>query len=473
MLAVLLAAMDQTVVGTALPRIADDLGRLDLYSWVFTAYLLAVAVVVPIAGQLGDRLGRRALLLAGLAVFVAGSLLAGLAGSMPALVGFRALQGLGAGALTANAYAVLGDLYPPSQLGRYNGIVSGVYGLASVVGPVVGGLITDGVGWRWTFLINVPLCALAVVPLAAYVPRRAGGRRDAATDYAGIVLLALTLVPGLLALTRLGAGRSFGEVGVLGPAALSVVALVALLAVEARAAAPILPLRLLRGLVGLSAAITFLASVALFACSIYLPLHLQLVHGLGPTSAGLLMTPMVLSLVAGSIVGGIRVTRSGRYRPITLFGLAGLGLGLGLLVAGGVEVPARTAAALALVGLGFGLALPALTVAAQNAAGHDELGVATALGKFARSVGGIVSVAACGALLEHQVGQSLGDGALRLHGPQTLGAAELAQLRAGISGGITTIVQAAGVVAALALAGALALRELPLRRTIESDRGPP
>lgn len=476
MLAVLLAAMDQTVVGTALPRIADELGRLDLYAWVFTAYLVAVAVVVPIAGQLGDRVGRRAMLLAGLGVFVLGSLLAGLADSMPALVGFRALQGLGAGALTANAYAVLGDLYPPSQLGRYNGLVSGVYGLASVVGPIAGGVITDSVGWRWTFLINVPLCALASVPLAAHVPRRARGRSGAPTDVAGIVLLTLTLVPGLLTLTRLGAGRPLGELAVFGPAVGSLLALVALLVVEARAAAPILPLRLMRGLVGLSAAITFLLSVALYACSIYLPLHLQLVHGLGPTSAGLLMTPMVLALVVGSVVGGLRVSRSGRYRPITLVGFVGLGLGLALLIAGGVDVPARTAGALALVGLGFGLALPALTVAAQNAASHDELGVATALGKFARSVGGIVSVAACGALLEHQVGQALGgSGALRLHGSQMAlaSAAELAPLRAAIGGGIITIVQAAGVVVALALAGALALRELPLRRTIEGDGGPP
>jgi len=473
--AVLLAAMDQTVVGTALPRIARELGRLDLYAWVFSAYLLAVALVVPIAGRLGDLYGRRALLLAGMALFVVGSLLAGLAATMPQLIAFRALQGLGAGVLTASAYAVLGDLYPPAELGRYNGLLTGVYGLASVIGPLVGGLITDAASWRWAFLINVPLCGLAVVPLARHAPGRLGPPGAARLDHAGIVLLTLTLLPGLLALSWLGAGASARDPALLAMAALSLLSGLALARVEARAASPILPLTMLRGVIGLSAAITFLISLALYACSIYLPLQLQLVHGLAAARAGLLMTPMVLALVAGSVLGGLQVTRSGRYRPVVLAGLLALGLALALLLLGGLAAPAGISAALGVFGLGVGLTLPALGLAAQNAAAHADLGVATALGRLARSVGGIVSVAAAGALLEHRVAAVAAEhgvaDAARLHAATDPALA--AVQRQAIDAGLSAIVAASAAVAALALLCTLALRELPLRRTIADHSAPP
>jgi len=462
-LAVLLSAMDQTIVGTALPRIAGELGRLDLYAWVFTAYLAAVAVAAPIAGQLGDLHGRRVVLLTGLAVFVAGSLLAGLAPSMPALVLARAVQGLGAGALASGAHAVLGDLFPPSELGRYNGLLSGVYGLASVVGPLVGGAFTDAASWRWAFLVNVPLCALAFVPLARFAPRRTDDRPRPRPDLAGTGLFALTLVSGLFALSWLGGGASPAEPRVLGLGALALLAGLGLYRVESRAAAPVLPLRLLRGLVGLCAALGFLVSVALYACSIYLPLELQVVHGLGATRSGLLMTPLVLALVFGSVVGGLRVTRSGRYRPTILAGLLAVGLGLAALVLGGITTPATICAALGVLGLGVGLALPAVTLAAQNFVGHAELGVATALTHTARSLGGIVSVAALGALLErHLVGGAPGSGLQRLRGP--LAADEA--LRVAVHDGVVEIVWVAAGVAAIALLCGLVLREIPLRRTI-------
>lgn len=473
LVAVLLAAMDQTIVGTALPRISAELGRLDLYAWVFSAYLLAVAVVVPVAGQLGDLYGRRALLLAGVAIFVVGSLLAGLAATMPQLILFRAVQGLGAGVLTASAYAVLGDLYPPSELGRYNGLLSGVYGLASVIGPVVGGLITDAVSWRWAFLINVPLCGLAVFPIARHAPGRmhaAGPTNAARPDYAGIALLTLTLLPGLLALTWVGAGASLMRPEVLAMGALALLAGLALALVETRVASPILPPALLRGIVGLSAAITFFVSVTLYACSIYLPLQLQVVHGLAAARAGLLMTPMVLALVVGSVLGGLQVTRSGRYRPVVFAGLLALALALALLLLGGLESPAGISVALAVLGFGVGLTLPALGLAAQNAAEHAELGVATAIGRLARSVGGIISVAACGALLEHHIAMVGGQ-----HGSADTAAArgtvDLTQ-RLAIDAGMVAIVSASAAIVALALLCTLALRELPLRRTIAAHASP-
>lgn len=473
-LAVLLAAMDQTIVGTALPRIAGELGRLDLYAWVFTAYLVAVAIAAPVAGQLGDRHGRRVVLLSGLAVFVVGSLLAGVAPSMPALVLARAVQGLGAGALTASAHAVLGDLYPPSELGRYNGLLSGVYGLASVLGPLVGGVLTDAASWRWAFLVNVPLCAVAFVPLARFAPRRRSGGPHPRLDVAGVVLLPLTLVPALLALSWLGAGSTAGEPRVAAALALAVVAGVGLGVVEARAPAPVLPLRLLRGVVGLCAALIFLVAVALYACSIYLPLQLQVVHGLGATRAGLLMTPMVLALVVGSVVGGLRVARSGRYRPIVLAGLLALALGLALLLLGGVDSPAGTCAALGVLGLGVGLALPALTLAAQNAVAHAQLGVATALSQLARTLGGIVSVAALGTLLARWIAGVAGghgaDALQRLRSPA--GADEGPLLRLAIHDGVVRIVWVAAAIAGLALLCGLALRELPLRRTIDREDPP-
>ena len=476
-LAVLLAAMDQTIVGTALPRIAGELGRLDLYAWVFTSYLVAVAIVAPIAGQIGDRHGRRVVLLAGLAVFVAGSLLAGLAPSMPALVLARAVQGLGAGALTAGAHAVLGDLYPPSELGRYNGLLSGVYGIASVIGPLAGGLITDAASWRWAFLINVPLCALAFLPLARHAPRRgrpsAGGR----LDLAGVALLASTLVPGLLALSWIGGGRSLADPPVLAMAGLGLLSAVGLCVVEARVAAPILPVRLLRGIVGLGGAIAFLAAVSLYACSIYLPLLLQVVHGLGATRAGLVMTPLVLALVLASVLGGLRVTRSGRYRPTVLAGLLAMVVSLALLLLGGLDSPAFMAAALAVFGFGVGLSLPALTLAAQNAVSHAELGVATSLPQLARSLGGIISVAALGALLERslvagELGQAGGLQGLRGFAEPAVATPEALLLRAAIHDGVVTIVWGAAAVAVLALLCGLALREIPLRRTIDPDDRP-
>ncbi len=483
-LAVLLSAIDQTIVGTALPRIAAELGRLDLYPWVFTSYLVAVTVVTPIAGQLGDHLGRRSLLLVGMGVFIAGSLAAGLVSDMPSLIACRAVQGLGAGALVANAYAVLGDLYPPAQLGRYTGMLSGVYGLASVIGPIAGGLITDGVGWRWTFLVNVPLGLAALVPLWLHAPRKPRTGRSPPTDHAGIVLLTAALVPGLLALARGGL-----DGWTLAAGATSLLATLGLVLVESRAAAPILPPRLLRDpVVGLTTVIAFLASAALYACSIYLPLALQLVHGLAATAAGLTMTPMVLALVAGSIVGGVRVGRSGRYRPVVALGLLAMLVGLLALTLGGVRPGWGVAGWLALVGLGVGLSLPALTVAAQNAVDHAELGVATALGKFARSLGGIVGVGVFGAMLERQVarvgaGLAAGaaadlQGAMRATiepGARALGVRPddpTGLLPAAIDAGVATILLSACGLALAALVCAALLRELPLRHTI-TDRTPP
>ncbi|MBK7828665.1 MFS transporter [Nannocystis sp.] len=464
-LAVLLSAMDQTIVGTALPRIAGELGRLDLYPWVFTAYLVAVTVVVPIAGQLGDRHGRRSLLLAGMGVFIVGSLAAGLAPTMPALIGCRALQGLGAGALVANAYAVLADLYAPAQVGRYTGLLSGVYGLASVIGPIVGGLVTDGVGWRWAFLINVPLGLAAVVPLAIHAPRKRPGGASPATDHAGIVLLTATLVPALLALARVG-GAGFDR-WTFAAAAVSLLAGVGLVVVESRAAAPILPPHLLRDpIVGLTSLIAFLASAAFYACSIYLPLALQVVHGFAATAAGLAMTPMVLALVAGSIIGGVRVSRSGRCRPVVQAGLLAMCGGLLALAVVGVGPGLAVPAALTVVGLGIGLALPALTVAAQNAAQYAEIGVATALGKFARSLGGIVGIGVFGALLERQVthaGAGIDAGAA---------APRIGAQAAAIDAGVAMILASACGLALAALVCAVLLRELPLRRTITTSTPP-
>ncbi|MCB9763057.1 MAG: MFS transporter [Alphaproteobacteria bacterium] len=457
--AMLLSAMDQTIVGTALPRVIAELGGLSLYAWVFTAYLVAVTATVLIAGRLGDLYGRRPLLLAGVVLFAAGSLVAGLSASMEVLVGARAAQGLGAGVLTANAYAVLGDLYPPAELGRYNGMMSGVYGLASVLGPVAGGVITDTLGWRWAFLVNLPFCALTFALLWRLLPRipRQQGVR---LDLPGMALLLLALLPALVAISRVGGGHPPALTGAL--VGVAAAATAALMVVERRAAAPILVPSLWRNrVVVLSAAIACLTSVALYASSIYTPLYMQAVRGMEATPAGLVMTPMVLSLVAGSVLGGLSVTRTGRYRPVVLAGLGALALGLWRLSAmQPTSALAGVIAWLGLLGFGVGLTLPTLVLAAQNAVPHRELGAVTSLGKFARSVGGIVGVAAFGALLERRVATT--------DAPEALSAAA----RAALAEGITEALLLSAGVALVALVLGAVLTEVPLRARIQADDAP-
>jgi EmrB/QacA subfamily drug resistance transporter len=410
-LVLFMAALDQTVVGTALPRIAADIGGLDWYAWVFTAYLVPIAAVTPVVGKLGDVYGRRRLLVVGIGEFVVSSALAGLAPSMEVLVIMRALQGVGAGMLTAGALAAVGDLFPPAQLGKYNGMMSGVYALASVVGPVLGGLVTDAVGWRWVFLINLPvgIVALWVVLRHFRPPARASARAREPLDLGGAVLLVATLVA---ALAVFGGLEHIGErspVPTLAAALATVGLGVLFVRAERRAAAPILPLSLLANHeLRVLLVVTFGSGMAIYVLAIFTPLMLQGSLGLSPSAAGLAMTPMVLGLVLGGVVGGIRLGRTGRYKQGIAAGLAIATLGA-VALAWHASTPsvAGVSAWLAVVGLGIGSTLPLLTSAAQNAVEHAELGLATSLSKSARTFGGIVGLGVLGAALHLQMAARL------------------------------------------------------------------
>jgi EmrB/QacA subfamily drug resistance transporter len=399
-----MASLDQTVVGTALPRISEELGGLEWYAWVFTAYMLASTAIVPVAGKLGDLHGRRLLLTIGIVEFLISSALAGFSSSMEFLVATRALQGIGAGILVANAQAAVGDLFPPAQLSKYNGMLSGVHALASLVGPLLGGAITDAVGWRWVFLINLPVGLLALfVVLREFQPHPEAGKHER-IDLPGTVVLILAIVAWLTVFNELEAAMvgAWGSCAAAGVSALLLTVL--FVRIELRSSTPLLPIPLLADReLRATLLITFACGVGIYVAAIFMPLMLQESLDLSPTRAGLAMTPMVFGLVAGGVVGGIRVSRVARYRSVIAVGMSVAMIGaIALAVAARQPNALAIAGWMALVGVGVGLTIPASMSAAQNAVAHGELGLVTSLSKFARSFGGIVGLGVLGAVLHVQ-----------------------------------------------------------------------
>jgi len=402
MIAVFLAAVDQTIVATALPRISGELGDAALYAWVFTSYMMATTVFVPIAGTLGDTHGRRPVLLFGVVVFALGSVLAGAASSMTQLIWFRALQGVGAGVLTSNAFAMLADVYPASAMARATGAMSAVYGLAGAVGPVLGGLLTDHVGWRWIFWGNVPACAAIGLILFARLPHRASVQREP-IDVLGAVLMTATLLPALGALSWAGEGVTPGEPRMLAALLAALVFGALFVVVERRAARPILELHLFRGVTfTLAMAAMFGVALAMYAALSYAPLLFQQRLGMSASQAGLVTVPLVLTLAVTAAIGGRMVARGIGYRWPSALGVAVAAGGLGWLASLGADASDMTAAAtMAVLGAGLGLTIPTLLLAAQRAVPQQHLGVTTALAKVFRAVGGLVGVAAAGAIIRH------------------------------------------------------------------------
>jgi len=398
MLALLLASLDQTIVATALPRIVSDLGGLTSYSWVITAYVLAMTVTVPLYGKLGDIHGRRRLYIAAISIFLAGSVLCGVAQSMGELVAARVVQGMGAGGLFALALATVAVIVPPRDRGRYQGLIGSTFAAGSIIGPALGGLIVDNASWRWVFYVNLPVGAVALAVIAIAIPKRAR-RRDHSLDLLGATLLAAGTSAFLLGLVW--AGEEWGSARVLGAFAVAAVALTAFTFVERRAQEPILPFEFLRRpIVASGVAAVGLSAMAMVGTITFVPLFVQGVIGTSATSSGVVLTPFMLGAVIASALSGQWISRSGHYRPNALVGPVVLGFGLFLLSRMDTSTTNTEAAAfMVIAGVGLGLMMQVFVIAVQNEVPTRAMGSATALTQFARSIGATLGVTAMGVIV--------------------------------------------------------------------------
>jgi EmrB/QacA subfamily drug resistance transporter len=408
MLGMLLAALDQTIVATALPTIVGDLGGLNHLSWVVTAYLLTSTAVTPLWGKLSDLYGRRGAFQAAIASFLAGSALSGLAQNMGQLIAFRAIQGLGGGGLMALAMAIVGDLVAPRQRGRYQGWFGAVFALASVSGPLLGGFLTDQLSWRWIFYVNLPLglAALAVTSVVLRIPFPRLRRR---IDYLGSLLLVAAVSCLVCATTWGGTTFGWGSAPIIGLAVAAVALLGLFVAWEARASEPILPLRLFANpIFTVAVAITGLLGLALFGAVVYLPEYLQVVQGASAISSGLQLIPLTLGIVVASTGSGQLVSRSGRYKLFPVIGAALLSLGFWLLTHLQVTTPTAVLSGwMLVVGLGIGCIMQTAVLAVQNAVASQDLGTATSAVVFFRTLGGSLGTALFGAVLVNRLQHNL------------------------------------------------------------------
>jgi EmrB/QacA subfamily drug resistance transporter len=516
LLALLLGALDQTIVGTALPTIVTDLQGNDLYTWVVTIYLLTSTIAVPFYGKLSDIFGRKPLLLFGITTFLVGSALSGLSQTMEQLILFRGIQGIGAGALFPISLAVIGDLFSPAERGKYQGLFGAVFGLSALVGPALGGFITDTVSWHWIFFVNVPIGIVSLAVVARVLPsiRRPHGKMN--LDFVGGAIFVAGMIPLLIGLTnKQSAEWTDPQVG--GLIALGLALLAVFLFVESRSAEPIVPLDLWRDRTYAGSMVaTFFASFGFFAAVIFLPRYYQVVLGESATASGYALMPLLIGVIVSSIVSGQIVARSGKYKVLLLGAITLLGIGSYLFTNLGAttDMPAIWAWQLVL-GIGIGPTLAVFTIVVQNAVPFAKLGVATSNLTFFRQIGGTIGLAIAGTIFGSQLTKLLPERLVANGIPQQfvdqlqgqggafdlnnvvgvgtdLGAAILdqvpeqakpiveplipnivASIYEAISFAIAAVFWLGVVAAAIAFVGVLVIRELPLRTTLGPVRARP
>ncbi len=502
MLSMLLGALDQTIVGTAMPKVIADLNGLEHYAWVATAYMLASTVMVPIYGKLSDIYGRRPFFVGGMLIFLVGSALSGASQSMVQLIIFRAIQGFGAGAMLPIVQAIVGDIFSPAERGKWQGAMMAVFGLATIIGPTAGGFITDNLGWRWVFYVNLPLGVAAVLAAALTLPGESRHLRHQ-IDYLGAATLVAGALPLLLAFSWAGTQYPWASPQIVGLIVFAVVMVGAFGMIENRAAEPIISPSLFKNSIfSVSVIASFLVSGGMFGAIMFLPLFVQGVMGVSATSSGAVSTPMMLGFMVSSIVGGQLLSRTGRYKLIALVSLA-IGTGGMLLLSGmGVnttqEVVIRN---MVIIGLGIGVLMSLFTIVVQNAFAFSQLGEVTASLQFFRSIGGTISMAILGSAMTNRFHDALqvnmpvlltqvmpADKLAALQNPQALLSAEamarlqqsfaalgppgqelfrqfLEAVRVSLASAISGLFVIGAIIMALALIATLFLREIPLQKS--------
>jgi EmrB/QacA subfamily drug resistance transporter len=406
-----LSALDQSIVGTALPKIVTEFNGLSKLSWVITAYLLTSTITVPIAGKLSDIFGRRKMITIGIVTFVVGSMLTGLSWNMLSLIAFRAFQGVGAGILLSNAFAIIGDLFVPAERAKWQGLFGGVFAIASVVGPLLGGWLTDHASWRWCFYINVPVGIVSFALISMYMPSIKNPDKKGSIDYHGAVLLGLGLMSALLGLSFGGNEFAWASWQIIGLLVAGVAILAEFVRWESKAKDPILPLDLFKNpIFRVSMIMLFLTGMAMFGAIIYLPLFAQDVQGFSATNSGIVLLPMVLGLTITSFLNGQIISRTGKYKKLAVTGafvMTGAMFWLSTLSVHSSKL--ALIERMIAMGIGIGIIMPLFNLIVQNAFPQNRLGVVSASTQLARSIGSVIGVAIMGSILNHSLAQKLGN----------------------------------------------------------------